>query len=187
MNYMLAVDPDTTAPGLALFEGRPERWTLIAAGRCKGAVSLVDLGRVAREWVLDVTPAPISMRVGRVAVEWPRVYPAGHGKAGADPNDLIALAGAAVGTAAGFPYALFDRVAPRDWKGTLRKPKCAAEPYVVEERVIDRLTPFERAVWGRDAAGVAPTPRLEITDAVGIGLHAAGRGIVTTRVRVIAR
>ncbi len=179
MSYLLAVDPDVDRPGLALFHND----RLIAAGRCeKAIVRIVGLRASAYKWV--------AARVGIlgvtvVAVEWPRVYPVGKGKPGVDPNDLIDAAGAAVAVACAFPGAEFRQVAPRDWKGTIPKPKRASDPYLVESRVIDLLDPVERAVWNRDAAPLAPTPRLEVTDAVGIGLFACGRPLVGER--VIAR
>lgn len=183
MSYLLAVDPDVEAPGLALFRAGE----LVAAGRCRGAGSdltrLVSLGDAAVKWVSGrLLPGDLIVEV---AVEWPRVYPVGKGKPGVDPNDLIEVAAAAASVCAAFPRARHTKVPPRDWKGTIPKPKRAGDPYLVEARVVALLTPVERAVWMRDAAPVAPTPRLEITDAVGIGLHATGRPLVGER--VIAR
>lgn len=175
---LLSVDPDVTSPGLALFVDG----LLVRAGRIRARGD--DTGRhVSLVATADVWAWPCL--VDRVVIEWPKIYRAGRGGA-ADPNDLIELAAAAIAVACAFPNARHERMHARDWKGTLPKPETAADPYLVEDRVWERLSPVERVVWGRDVEPLAPTPRLEVTDAVGIGLHSLGRGILSKR-RVLPR
>ncbi len=103
--------------------------------------------------------------------EWPQVYRAGKSKG--DPNDLLILTAILGALSARFNGTLTSYL-PREWKGTL-------DPDICIERIQGRLTGEETS-----RVDLAGAKSHNIWDAVGIGLHAVGRGVMQRR-RVIAR
>ena len=183
---MLSVDPGTRCSGAALwFNGR-----LYAAAPI---VNLLTKGSGPREcayvaqqiwrWV----EAQISMVVpsypATVVCEYPQIYQRAGGKSKADPNNQLPLACIDGALAAYFPAAQIVVANPHDWKGGVEKPKKVSEPYPIESKVRSRLLPeeiiaFEKH-WPKNGKH-----SWDLTDAVGVGLHALGR---FERVRALAR
>lgn len=167
---LLAVDPGIRACGVSLFDGDE----LIA---CALVPNTAPEGASAPSRCAEMAIAVRSWCacVDRVVVEWPQVYRAGRAKAGADPNDLLLLAGVAGALASEYGYAVVESVLPREWKGTVAKE-------VMLERILDRLSPSELVLV--DGLGLAKSKRHNVVDAVGIGLWVSGR--LAPR-RVVAR
>lgn len=161
---VLAVDPGIRACGAALFAADGVLWKA-ALVRCSTDVSVPAPARCeAMAWEASQWGG-VDREV--LALEWPQVYRAGRGKRGADPNDLLLLAGVCGALAA---HVRCDVVAvlPREWKGTLPKEIACAHVYA-------RLAPGERKVV--DALGLPKSSIHHVLDAVGIGLHVVGRGL----------
>lgn len=193
MSRLLALDPGIQRAGAALFEdGRLVRAALVTsaaprewdvAARCRAMAYTI------RAWTYPLGPDSVR----EVAAEWPQVYRAGRAKRGADPNDLLALSGVVAAAATLFESAVHDPAVvrtylPRDWKGTLGDNEDG--DYLVEQRVCGdqqgrggRLDAVELEV----IAWPAESLKHNVVDAIGIGLHHLGRGIVAGRRRVIAR
>ena len=173
---ILAVDPGIGGCGVALaVPGRLVRAGYVKSPRKKAGDPCSDAVLAARavwRWVWNERET-----IARALVEWPRVYPAGKAKRGADPNDLLLLAGvdAAIAVLLDCPV---ESIYPRDWKGTL-------DPDIVCDRIRDELlTPEERA---RVELPSAKSLHHNVYDACGIALHALNRGPVNGRTRVFPR
>ena len=59
-------------------------------------------------------------------------------------------------------------VEPAQWKGQIPKPK-RGETYIIEKRVLEVLSPPERAVLDLGCKGLCASKRHNVIDAVGIG------------------
>lgn len=169
----IAIDPGTRTGWAAFDDGR-----LSACGAWigygDGAMGCWELSALLKRAAPDV-----------VVAEVPRIYPMRRSKG--DPNDLIqlaCLAGAAV--AVGRCCGRF--VEPRLWKGTIPKPEKRADwtKYIVHKRVLPILDETEASLYLAEA----PVGRLDMIDAVGLGLWhlkrlavGAGQGKATRRSR----
>jgi hypothetical protein len=195
---LLALDPGLRACGVALFRHAYARegagaldftGELLAAAYVRAGEKDSDVLAAAERMARGVCSWVHQHRAGAMLdglpidliAEWPRVYRAGHAKVGADPNDLLALTAVNGGVAALLGCNV-SSVEPRTWKGTLGEN--SAGEYLVELRVKERLTDAE---LNRVHVPTARSLAHNVYDAVGIGLHHVGRGIVTTRTRVFAR
>lgn len=170
MGRLLACDPGARHAGLALFEdgflvaAALARPSSLRRGRRTPSPpeASAAVARAAFEWAL-------GRGVSEIALEWPRVYATSirRGLSKEDPNDLLPLAGTDAALAAllgGVPCAAY---APSDWKGQM--------PHeVLEARVRGRLRPAELHVLD-EAASAAGALGHNVVDAVGVGLHHAGR------------
>ena len=164
---LVAVDPGLEGCGVATFaDAVLERASFVRSSRVRHDPRLraADAATAAIAVGKWVAAAP-----GDLAVEWPRVYATAirRGERGADPNDLLALAGVAAAVVTTLPDARAWSYAPSEWKGQLPKAACHV-------RVRSRLSPAELAVA---AAAAAAAGRLghNVLDAVGVGLHHLGR------------
>lgn len=161
---------------------QPPRWlvTVDPGADCGWAVfergKLVACGYGAHDTILDNFPYR-NRRKGVFLVEIPRAYPVGRSLA--DPNDLIRT-----GIRAGEFKTLFrilgmdlEEVEPKRWKGNTPKPKKASEPYLVEERVIEKLDEVELTLLYQSKSARAIRLNHNLIDAVGMGLWRLGRWI----------
>lgn len=145
LSYLLAIDPGADM-GWALFESA----TLISCG----------LGQ----------PDGTALRIARVAIERPMIYPGPRQKA--RPRDVITLALRA-GEAAGL-YARVYGVTPEyfepdEWKGGSIS-KEAHHP-----RIWKRLNGTERRLVSTNCGRLPEKKQHNVLDAIGIGLFALGR------------
>lgn len=180
MMTLLAVDPGQAACGAALFiDGRLARCAWVKhpmRDRTYDSESFVWMAREVASWP--------GLQIDDFVYELPKVYPGAKGQA--DPDDLLPLA-VIGGVIAGRLGCVSMFVRPREWKGTIPKPIRAADPYQVELRVRARLDAGELAAYEAGTAGMSNSTRHNVADAVGIGLHAIGRGILNDRKRVYSR
>jgi hypothetical protein len=120
-------------------------------------------------------PAPVPAgdeHIVEVFGERPKIYP--HSKV--PTSDIITLAiraGEAVGpyrypADPNTPAAKVTYYEPWEWKGSVVK-------NVHHQRIWGHLGPNERALVAEVAAGMAPSKRHNMMDAIGIGLFALGR------------
>ena len=165
-DVLLAVDPGIRACGIAMFVGG----TLQDADLVKSAAPVGDPTptRCAAMAEAVLERAWGWWYVESLVVEWPQVYRAGRAKRGADPNDLLLLAGVCGALATTSKVNALAAFLPREWKGTLSKEIACA-------RVLARLSAEERGVV--DLLGLPKSSIHHVLDAVGIGLHAVGRGL----------
>ena len=108
-----------------------------------------------------------------VWIESQVIYP----RSKARPADILKLAQAA-GRWAGIYSALgvpARWVEPAQWKGQIPKPK-RGETYIIEKRVLEVLSPPERAVLDLGCKGLCASKRHNVIDAVGIGLWVRKNG-----------
>jgi hypothetical protein len=170
MEYVIAVDPGIRGCGVALFRGG----VLVDCEYVRNPVkkgadfdAVVGAARAVDAWCfrsLEAIPNDVGWST-RVVLEFPQVYTASKSKG--DNNDLLPLAAVdgAIAALLGCPA---TRVAPRDWKGSM-----AHE--AVEHRVASRLDGDEMFVIDEAFGRAGKTLAHNVTDAVGIGLHAVGR------------
>lgn len=178
--FLVAIDPGLRAAGVAVFRSDG---TLVAAScernRARGEKStdaldvVVELAGYVTKFVRDAIPKGSPVRV---VSEWPRVYQ--RPKSKGDPNDLLPLSACAAACAARLKAESVASVRPDEWKGQMPTER------VIEGRVLDRLTIEEARVYAAACAKAGKTLSHNVTDAVGIGLHALGR---FEPVRAIAR
>ena len=175
---LIAIDPGIRGCGVAMFVNHTEPKALICAGyvgnpnrKGNDLQEIRDLATAVNEFVDTASP---SWLCDELVIEWPQVYRAGKSKG--DPNDLLIL----TAVAGALSYISVDkayRVLPRAWKGTVDPDACI-------ERIKTRITPEEYACVELPKAA---SLQHNVWDAVGIGLHAVGRGVLNARKRVIAR
>lgn len=152
---VIAIDPGECT-GIALFQGN----TLLQASALPHRHALRYV-----QGLITGSPYPVKL-VG----ERPQVYASGKSKA--DPNDLITLAlklGAYFGLADMLDVERVE-LAPADWKRQLPK-------HVAALRIKARLTPAECDAV-RNLNVLPKTTLHNAIDAIGIGLHFVGRGIL---------
>lgn len=172
MTRILAVDPGLDT-GFALFdpEGEahvvPKGLATAPSHRKRGHGALIECGVRSKKCPL---PAPAADIV-EVFGERPRIYP----NSKVPPSDIITLAiraGEAIGPyrypADGSTGSKVTYYEPSEWKGSVAK-------NVHHSRLWGHLGPAERALVAEVAAGMAPSKRHNMMDAIGIGLFALGR------------
>lgn len=168
MSFLLSIDPGIRGVGAALFDDG----VLLVAEYVKnpekkggGPREALALARVVDEWCTAIT----SSRVHHLVLEWPQTY--GGRSAKGDTNDLFALAAVDGAIAGRVGAQTIDHLVPHDWKGSIGKPK-PGSVYVIESRVRAQLSSLElpRVRWPN-----AVKLTFDVTDAIGIGLHALGR------------
>lgn len=166
---LLAIDPGLRGCGCALFDDG----VLRAAAYVRGEGVPEDLLMLARATALGVqwwvaertTPYP-----DRLVLELPQTY-GGRASRG-DANDLLALAAVDGAVAVLFPLTSVQAIRPHQWKGGVPKPKSARGKYIVQERILERLSAEEqeRITWSK-----AEKLKWDVADAIGVGLWALGR------------
>ena len=172
---LLAVDPSLRSSGVAIFRGGALTSSARVTVPKTEAVPAARALRMAQEiaaWASERGEART------LACEWPQIYPRTHMRKeqrGADPNDLIGLAGVAGALAgllaahAGQRDAALRVLAyrPAEWIGQIPK-ATRGNPWnsLRGQRI--------RAALTSDEADAVP-PSHDVIDAVGIGLHALGR------------
>lgn len=171
---LLSIDPGLRGCGCALFDDG----VLRAAAYVRGEGVPEDTLMLARAtalgvecWIDERLPGwDESEAVNRLVLELPQTY--GGRAAKGDANDLLGLAAVDGAVAALFPLASVRTVLPHAWKGGVPKPKSARAKYVVQERVVTRLSAEEqeRVVWPK-----AERLKWDVADAIGVGLHDLGR------------
>lgn len=152
MSVILGIDP-----------GRTTGWCFITSQ------GVVDCGVVQVDpHSHEVFDHPVY-QPDTVLFEHPQIYRPGESPG--DPNNLLGMV-FQVGRwwqHYGTLYrAKCSYVLPKEWKGQLLKDVCA-------QRVWDLLTESEQRVVSKAGSGLAKKPLLDMMDAVGIALHAAGR------------
>jgi hypothetical protein len=169
---LVAVDPALRCSGLALFNDG----VLVYAASVKspsGPGADIGARALAMASVLAERVQLLHPRTSyQVAIEWPQVYRGPHAKG--DPNDLPALAAVGAAVAALVRASSLRSFTPRDWAGQIPKATrgdCKASPRA--RRIRSRLSDLEASVW--DALN--PSDH-DAVDAIGIGCHALGRGLV---------
>ena len=174
MTVLIAIDPSTTCTGLAVFEGDTLRQTIAVHPR-KGAPK--DPAEAAREIVwasvnalADASRPPSAL--AEVVIEWPEVYR----DSSVDANDLFVVAAVGLGIATRCTSAKLRKYKPKEWTGQIPKTtdgklrKRDLFTNARAKRVIARLSEAELRVFHQ-------IETYDELDAVGIGLHAIGRGI----------
>lgn len=179
MSYLLSIDPGLRKCGAALWHDSELVEARLLVGEHEGRevdVTVAVMVDAAIAWCIDVYDVASigSLKPWlHLAVEYPRTY--GGRSSRGDANDLIGVAlvaGAILGRL-GCPAQL---LLPEEWKGRIHKPESKAEyerdGYVVEARARAKLSAaeLERVEWGKDWK-----KRMDVSDAVGIGLHVLGR------------
>lgn len=166
----LAIDPGLRGCGVALLrDGQLEKACYLPnpVKSGKGPDSWMAMARAVLTWL----PIPAD-DIDSLTIEGQHIYGATKmgASAGADPNDLLELAGVA-----GCLYAILEpkvrrRVEPREWKGQVSKVIC-------QLRVNKRLSPEEaaRIVLPSTRTGKPSELAHNVYDAIGIGLWAVGR------------
>lgn len=150
---LYAINPQAHGLAIATFTGNHLDW----AGYIRGP----STANAPDEWseLAHMISVP---RDCRLVIEQMRVYPGPQQKG--DQNDLITLA-SVVGAVCALPWSSRRIVYPREWKGTVDKK-------IMRDRIESRLTAFEKE-------GVCDMKnqklRLDVWDAVGIGLFDLGR------------
>lgn len=169
----LSVDPAIYHAGRSLFvSGTLISSVVVELKESEHRTAAETCAVMARRIVTDL-PAAVTQRPIHLIFEWPRIYAERirMGKKGADPNDLLVLAGVCAAVSALLPYAYAICYEPSEWKGSV-----PGDTFL--DRIIERLTPQERAFVpeGKHAHNGI--------DSIGIGLKHLGR---LERRRVIAR
>lgn len=195
MEQALGIDPGVGGCGCALFTNMSGLgWLLNRAAyvrntrRSKRGEVLEDAYGMTS--CVFAWAAPVG-EIDRVLIEFPQVYRAGRGKAGADPNDLLTLAAidGALTVALTGPVTSCESILPRGWKGTLGE--LPDGTYLPEQRIFGDADTQTPGILSLDEIACVErcTKSLfhNVVDGIGIGLHAVGRGLVNGRKRVIAR
>lgn len=197
---VVGIDPGVAGCGVSVFELRSGVWELTRAAyvrntRSKRGETLEDADNMSQA-VLTWVSSEGFFHADRALLEFPQVYRAGRGKAGADPNDLLTLAAidGAITRALAGPHCEVSSVLPRAWKATMGE--LPDGTYLPEQRIMGISEGEAGWVPGTGILTPAEVERVEtcartlfhnVVDGIGIGLHAVGRGLVNGRRRVIAR
>jgi len=158
----LGVDPDTFNTGLALVEApRTLLWVGVAqVPRTLPVEKRIIQMASAIEGVFALELAEADVPIARICVEGQKHYPRSRTR----PNDLIHLAqvaGAALSPAV-FRWPSADAWVPypQDWKGTVKKE-------VMHRRIMSKVHNSTDRL-----AGVKPSHRSHVIDAIGLALWA---------------
>lgn len=177
---LLSIDPGARGCGCALWrDGKltAAKYVKNPADKGLGPSVARDMAHMVKAWVCDHVRTWDHRFVGafelvldKVILEWPQTY-SGRAAKG-DTNDLFTLAAVDGAIAALFPLAKVEHYVPHQWKGSVSKPDKVSQPYIIETRVRDRLSAEELACidWPGNKKFC-----LDVTDAIGVGLHALGR------------
>lgn len=139
-------------------------WALFKDGR------LVACGYGEHDKIIQKELVPRGVRNATVLLELPRAYPGKKSKT--DPNDLIRT-GIRLGE---FRYQYGSRgfeteeIAANEWKGNIPKPEKASEPYVITERVLEKLDEEELQLLYECKSARAVKLDWNLIDAVAMGL-----------------
>lgn len=133
---------------------------------CHAAAFWVD-GKLSSARILSIEPGDWLIRsvFTTLVIEIPQIYRAGHQHKTVDPADLIDVAYAAGRISAGFAHV--RKIRPAEWKKQVPKPERSSKPYIIAERLKERLRPFElkEVRWPGDWQ-----LRNDLWDAIGIGM-----------------
>jgi hypothetical protein len=139
-------------------------WALFHRGR------LVACGYGPHDRIIDEELLPRGVRKVTVLFEIPIAYPGPKSKT--DPNDLIRT-GIRVGEfkqkfrVRGFTI---EECYPNEWKGNIPKPEKASEPYVITDRVLEKLDEGELKLLYESKSARATKLDYNLSDATGMGL-----------------
>lgn len=166
---VLAIDPGLRGTGVALLEDGE----VVAAGYARPPVVVgVVTGRAHQAAVAAraVAEWAAGRGVTEVVVEWPQTYARAirGGTSKADPNDLLGLAGVGAAIAALYAGLATTSYLPAEWKGQVPKE-------VMHRRVESRLRLSELAYVRAAVEAANARGKVDVWDAVGIGLHHVGR------------
>lgn len=191
MSTLLSIDPGIRGVGAALWE----HGYLIAAAYVKNRAATGGGPREAAmmahslvEWTLSQWSNASSRTLDELVLEMPQTY--GGRSAKGDTNDLLSLAAVDGAIAAVYAGAKISSYVPKEWKGSIVKPKKpdGKEPYVIETRVRDKLKPHELAQvqWPTAVKSTqeAIKHNWDVADAIGVGMKSLNR---FERVRIFAR
>ncbi len=169
-HVLLAIDPGLRGCGAALFsDGLLVAAAYVPSTHTEDAMARAcrETAQAVQEWCCKVDMLHLP---NALVLEWPTTY-GGRASRG-DARDLLSLAGVDGAIAAFFPGARVDCVEPHAWKGSVTKPKRAADPYPIEARARERLSAEEsaRVEWPGSAKH-----RWDVADGVALGLYHLGR------------
>jgi hypothetical protein len=154
---------------LAIDPGADTGWAVFDAVRRLTLCGLYD-GEKHRQIPGSADLASISPH--RLLIECPKLRPFGE----KNPNAILAVARNAGEWAGRFAFfAPAEYLTPNEWKGSTPKEIDHARTWAkldaLEQGIVDR---FFTSAPGR--AGLAPSKRHNVLDAIGIGLFGVGRG-----------
>jgi hypothetical protein len=179
---VFAIDPATHGCGCALFRNG----ALISANYARNSVKDGDVvhqcagsALAAHDWLHSEANRLMLIDPLQLVVELPQVYARGANKTRGDPNKcVLPLAMVNAALAALLSDVEVHSYQPHAWKGGTSKPKRAYDgqgrevPYVIKERVKERLTPGELV----EVEWTGSVERSwDVADAIGIALHHIGR------------
>lgn len=151
--WLLCIDPGGTMG-----------WALFHKGR------LVACGYGPHDRIIDEELIQRGVRKATVLIEIPIAYPGPKSKT--DPNDLIRT-GIRAGEfrqkyrSMGF---VIEEVYPNGWKGGIPKPEKASMPYVITDRLLEKLDESERKLLYASKSARATKLDWNLTDASAMGL-----------------
>lgn len=138
-------------------------WALFFKGR------LVRCGYGLHEKVIEQELSS-ARKDSVILLELPIAYPGARSKA--DPNDLIRT-GIRLGEFRhkyGSRGYVVEEIVPNEWKGNIPKPEKASEPYIITERVLEKLDEEElQLLYGCKSARAVKLD-WNLIDAVAMGL-----------------
>lgn len=169
--FLIAIDPGLRHVGVAVFapDGTLRGAACVRERRAaKDRTDPLVLAEHLAGYVLKFVRIYVAGGdVARVVAEWPRVYT--RAKSKGDPNDLLPLSACSAACATALKAGEVQSVHPDEWKGQ------APTETVIAARVLDRLEVVEARVYAEALQVAGKTLGHNVTDAVGIGLHALGR------------
>jgi hypothetical protein len=166
---LLALDPGIRGCGVARFADDRLVWCAYVKNPMKKGTGPAACASMVGA-LLHLTTAGTY---DNIVVEWPRIYQRGGGKSKGDPNDLRDLCGVSAGLACYYRGLSISHVEPAEWKGQL--PHEAVELRVLQHLSPQELGPDELEAYKEGLKSGGKTFGHNVTDAVGIGLHALGR------------
>jgi hypothetical protein len=192
VSNLLALDPSISSTGAAVFlDGRlthvarievpaPKGKRMPSTARGTGGRCLA-MAHAISTWVRMMTVSgdfrlwPL-WKTFDIAAEWPKIYRGGDSKKPGDQQVPLAAITTAVSALLGGHGRLFTYF-PGEWAGRIPKKRTGdGRASVRGRRIHAQLEGLELEVWGRKEARSH-----DIVDAIGIGLHALGRGYYRRR------